>query len=85
MASTGRILGILSGGTGNCTAGGTTYYQPIAEVLAALGLQHPLTGREDQNPIRVRRPPPSLRAAVAAPPGQNGLMVERLVYPQLGW
>ncbi len=41
MASTGTILGILSGGTGNCTAGGTTYYQPIAEVLAAYGLTLP--------------------------------------------
>ncbi|WP_410817497.1 S1 family peptidase [Micromonospora sp. 050-3] len=41
VASTGRILGILSGGTGNCTAGGTTYYQPIAEVLAAYGLTLP--------------------------------------------
>ncbi|MGC4866421.1 S1 family peptidase [Micromonospora sp. DT53] len=41
VASTGTILGILSGGTGNCTAGGTTYYQPIAEVLAAYGLTLP--------------------------------------------
>ncbi|MEH0929165.1 hypothetical protein [Micromonospora sp. CPCC 205558] len=39
--ATGTILGILSGGTGNCTAGGTTYYQPIAEVLAAYGLTLP--------------------------------------------
>ena len=41
VAATGAILGILSGGTGNCTAGGTTYYQPIAEVLAAYGLTLP--------------------------------------------
>lgn len=41
VASTGTILGILSGGTGNCTSGGTTYYQPIAEVLAAYGLTLP--------------------------------------------
>ncbi|MFI6236366.1 S1 family peptidase [Micromonospora sp. NPDC050784] len=41
VASTGTVLGILSGGTGNCTAGGTTYYQPIAEVLAAYGLTLP--------------------------------------------
>ncbi|MEO3768794.1 S1 family peptidase [Micromonospora sp. B9E7] len=41
VVSTGRILGILSGGTGNCTAGGTTYYQPISEVLAAYGLTLP--------------------------------------------
>ncbi|MEU7781277.1 S1 family peptidase [Micromonospora parva] len=41
VAATGTILGILSGGTGNCTAGGTTYYQPIAEVLATYGLTLP--------------------------------------------
>ncbi|WP_433549980.1 S1 family peptidase [Micromonospora zamorensis] len=41
VASTGTILGILSGGSGNCTSGGTTYYQPIAEVLAAYGLTLP--------------------------------------------
>lgn len=41
VASTGTIIGILSGGSGNCTSGGTTYYQPIAEVLAAYGLTLP--------------------------------------------
>ncbi|MEU8179350.1 S1 family peptidase [Micromonospora sp. NPDC049044] len=41
VASTGTILGILSGGSGNCTSGGTTYYQPIGEVLAAYGLTLP--------------------------------------------
>ncbi|MDG4781785.1 S1 family peptidase [Micromonospora sp. WMMD961] len=41
VASTGTIIGILSGGTGNCTAGGTTFYQPILEVLAAYGLTLP--------------------------------------------
>ncbi|MFD0974168.1 S1 family peptidase [Plantactinospora endophytica] len=34
-ASTGTVLGVLSGGSGNCTSGGTTYYQPIMEILAA--------------------------------------------------
>ncbi|MFF0152757.1 S1 family peptidase [Micromonospora sp. NPDC005203] len=41
VASTGTILGILSGGSGNCTSGGTTYYQPIGEVLAAYALTLP--------------------------------------------
>ncbi|BCJ76869.1 serine protease [Catellatospora sp. IY07-71] len=39
--SGGIILGILSGGTGNCTTGGSTYYQPIGEILAAFGLTIP--------------------------------------------
>ncbi|MEV4847143.1 S1 family peptidase [Micromonospora matsumotoense] len=38
VAGSGLILGILSGGSGNCTSGGTTYYQPIAEALAAYGV-----------------------------------------------
>ncbi|MEV1328150.1 S1 family peptidase [Micromonospora costi] len=41
VAATGRIVGILSGGSGNCTSGGTTYYQPIQEILAAYGLTIP--------------------------------------------
>ncbi|MGC4789790.1 S1 family peptidase [Micromonospora sp. DT178] len=40
-AGTGTILGILSGGSGNCTSGGTTYYQPIMEILAAYGVTVP--------------------------------------------
>lgn len=41
VPSTGRILAILSGGSGNCTTGGVTYYQPIGEILSALGLTIP--------------------------------------------
>ncbi|WP_405927072.1 S1 family peptidase [Streptomyces sp. NBC_00035] len=33
-----KVIGILSGGSGNCTTGGTTYYQPIQEVLSTYGL-----------------------------------------------
>ncbi|WP_077057937.1 S1 family peptidase [Streptomyces sp. MP131-18] len=31
-------IGVISGGSGNCATGGTTYYQPIGEVLNAYGL-----------------------------------------------
>jgi streptogrisin B len=41
VAATGVIIGILSGGSGNCTAGGTTFYQPINEILAVYGLTVP--------------------------------------------
>ncbi|GHJ16851.1 MULTISPECIES: S1 family peptidase [unclassified Micromonospora] len=41
VAATGTVLGILSGGSGNCTSGGTSYYQPILEILAAYGLSIP--------------------------------------------
>jgi streptogrisin B len=31
-------LGIISGGSGNCTTGGTTYFQPVVEILSVYGL-----------------------------------------------
>jgi hypothetical protein len=36
--STVRALGLTSGGSGNCSSGGTTYYQPITEPLSVYGL-----------------------------------------------
>jgi streptogrisin C len=30
--------GVTSGGSGNCTSGGTTYFQPVNEILQAFGL-----------------------------------------------
>jgi streptogrisin C len=34
----GQAQGVTSGGSGNCTSGGTTYFQPIGEILSAYGL-----------------------------------------------
>ena len=31
-------LGMTSGGSGNCSSGGTTYFQPVTEVLNLYGL-----------------------------------------------
>ena len=33
-----KLLGILSGGSGNCASGGTSFFQPITEILSAYGL-----------------------------------------------
>jgi streptogrisin C len=33
-----QAQGLTSGGSGNCTSGGTTYFQPINEALSAYGL-----------------------------------------------
>jgi streptogrisin C len=30
--------GVTSGGSGNCSSGGTTYYQPVNEILSVYGL-----------------------------------------------
>ncbi|MFD5829534.1 S1 family peptidase [Lentzea sp. NPDC060358] len=33
-----QAQGVTSGGSGDCTSGGTTYYQPVNEILEAYGL-----------------------------------------------
>jgi hypothetical protein len=33
-----KALGLTSGGSGNCSSGGTTYFQPVKEALAAYGV-----------------------------------------------
>ncbi|MFI9593573.1 trypsin-like serine protease [Nonomuraea sp. NPDC052265] len=36
--SGGQAQGVTSGGSGNCSSGGTTYFQPVNEILSAYGL-----------------------------------------------
>ncbi|MFH8469177.1 S1 family peptidase [Streptomyces sp. NPDC017991] len=36
--SGGTALGVIVGGSGNCSSGGVTYYQPVVEWLSAFGL-----------------------------------------------
>jgi streptogrisin B len=36
--SSGIALGLTSGGSGNCSSGGTTYFQPVAEALSYYGV-----------------------------------------------
>ncbi|GAA0340291.1 S1 family peptidase [Actinoallomurus spadix] len=38
LYSGGTALGLTSGGSGNCTSGGTTYFQPVTEALSAYGV-----------------------------------------------
>ncbi|MFH9861566.1 S1 family peptidase [Streptomyces sp. NPDC017202] len=39
MFSEGIALGVTSGGSGDCTTGGTTFFQPVTKALAQLGVQ----------------------------------------------
>ncbi|MFI0085238.1 S1 family peptidase [Streptomyces bobili] len=39
MFSEGVALGVTSGGSGDCTTGGTTFFQPVTKALAQLGVQ----------------------------------------------
>ncbi|MEU5694736.1 S1 family peptidase [Actinosynnema sp. NPDC020468] len=35
----GQAQGVTSGGSGNCSSGGTTYFQPVGEILSAYNLR----------------------------------------------
>ncbi|WP_447005361.1 S1 family peptidase [Saccharothrix isguenensis] len=35
----GQAQGVTSGGSGNCSSGGTTFFQPVNEILSAYGLR----------------------------------------------
>ncbi|MGW0944731.1 S1 family peptidase [Streptomyces sp. NPDC002623] len=37
-STSGIAYGLTSGGSGNCTSGGTTFFQPVAEALSAYGV-----------------------------------------------
>ncbi|MCX4767092.1 S1 family peptidase [Streptomyces sp. NBC_01275] len=39
MFSEGLAIGVTSGGSGDCTTGGTTFFQPVTRALAALNVQ----------------------------------------------
>ncbi|MFF4255822.1 S1 family peptidase [Streptomyces sp. NPDC001663] len=39
MFSDGIALGVTSGGSGDCTSGGTTFFQPVTKAMQALGVQ----------------------------------------------
>lgn len=38
ISSTRQAQGVLSGGSGNCTTGGTTFFQPLNEILSVYAL-----------------------------------------------
>ncbi|MEV0966112.1 S1 family peptidase [Streptomyces sp. NPDC049910] len=38
LYSGSRAIGLTSGGSGNCSSGGTTFYQPVTEALSAYGV-----------------------------------------------
>jgi len=38
LYDTTKAIGLTSGGSGNCSSGGTTYFQPVTEALSAYGV-----------------------------------------------
>lgn len=45
-----QAQGVTSGGTGDCTSGGITFFQPVDEILAAYGLTLVTTGGNNDPP-----------------------------------
>lgn len=52
-----QAQGVTSGGSGDCTSGGTTYFQPVNEILATYGLTLATQGGGGSTPPT--SPPPS--------------------------
>ncbi|MFC7647150.1 S1 family peptidase [Streptosporangium lutulentum] len=60
-----QAQGVTSGGTGDCSSGGTTYFQPIGEILTAYGLSLRTTAGNPRR--RPRAPAPATRTPSPAP------------------
>lgn len=65
MFSEGVALGVTSGGNGDCTTGGTTFFQPVTKALSALNVK-----------LITTTPPPGAQSTAptpAAEAGQSGM------------
>lgn len=60
LFANGIALGVTSGGSGDCTAGGTTFFQPLTKALAALNVKLLVA------PKTAASPAPSASAAAGA-------------------
>jgi streptogrisin C len=68
-----QAQGVTSGGSGDCTRGGTTFFQPVNEILATNNLTLVTTGA--QEPPAEAPPseaPPSEEPPSATPPSEDG-------------
>jgi streptogrisin C len=60
-----QAQGVTSGGSGDCTIGGTTFFQPLAEILEENGLTLVTTGAGEAPPAEPGEPEPEPPAATA--------------------
>lgn len=75
MFSEGVALGITSGGSGDCTSGGTTFFQPITRALQATNMKLIVaaqTGAAQGQPAPEASPTQAAIAPGAASPGSTG-------------
>ncbi|MDN0197812.1 S1 family peptidase [Streptomyces sp. S.PNR 29] len=65
LFSEGVAIGVTSGGSGDCTSGGTTFFQPVTKAMASLGVRLIVSGQ----PGGASPAPSSSAADGAAAPG----------------
>ncbi|WP_077797205.1 S1 family peptidase [Streptomyces sp. JHA26] len=66
LFSEGIALGVTSGGSGDCTEGGTTFFQPVTEALTALGVRMIVSSPDGSGQRAAPGPAPSGGAAAGA-------------------
>ncbi|OLZ74531.1 serine protease [Streptomyces sp. IMTB 2501] len=66
LFSDGIALGVTSGGSGDCRAGGTTFFQPVTRALAALNVKLIVSAQTAGGAPRSASPAPSASAAQGA-------------------
>ncbi|MGW2635867.1 S1 family peptidase [Streptomyces sp. NPDC001348] len=76
LFSDGVALGVTSGGSGDCTTGGTTFFQPITKAMSALGVRlivsaQNATGNQGASPAPSGAATQSTVAPNAASPGSS--------------
>ncbi|QOV44442.1 S1 family peptidase [Streptomyces chromofuscus] len=76
LFSEGIALGVTSGGSGDCRAGGTTFFQPVTQALSALGVQlitsAPQTGQGGSPAPSASGTQSAVAPPDAAAPGASG-------------
>ncbi|MDF3299001.1 S1 family peptidase [Streptomyces tropicalis] len=69
LFSDGIALGVTSGGSGDCTQGGTTFFQPVTKALSALGMKLLVSAPQSggQGSVPATAPPGSASRGSIAP------------------
>ncbi|MET8246438.1 S1 family peptidase [Streptomyces sp. NPDC005202] len=69
LFSEGIALGVTSGGSGDCTTGGTTFFQPVTKALSALGVKLIVSAQQAGGQSAAPSPAPSSATHSAIAPG----------------
>lgn len=70
MFADGVALGVTSGGSGDCVAGGTTFFQPVTKALTELGVKL-IVAKQAGGGTGAAPAPSASQSAAAASPGSS--------------